>query len=381
MRGETGERWRFAFAVLQHRKFPEGAHLKKWSLIEKNGKLQLSLLVEAQSNPLPEQPNVKSAGLDIGWRMMPGNSLRFGVLYEDKKETFRELRFNLTTPPSGTENHRPFNIDFGATRWDVRNINTLLPDWDKDDPLPTAFNMRAILAKRRSDMLNETKSKLAEHLGEETPTWWPKVGRKGLCKMMVEPVDNGEKKEQFTLYGDPKAESILRAWNKKDAELGILFSKYCDRMTKRMDNEHHAVAYDICAYLKRQGINCLRIESNFMAQVAGVKDNNASEALKASQKYRQFVGLAKFIITLKQVAGKEGIIVQECEASNTSRIHYACGTLNVGTEDINFICAGCGEEIDQDKNAAVNLSRSQPAKPKDDSKDKENEASDSERAA
>jgi hypothetical protein len=339
---DEGERFSFQFGVLQHRPLPAGSHLKGWKLIYQGGALWLCLTVELQ-RPLAEAGEL-AAGLDVGWRRTE-TGIRFGTLYEPAKKTIRELTVDLQRSPNDHAARVPFRLDLGPTRWEKRNLSRLLPDWKPGDPLPSAFETRGALQTRRDYQKDATKALFRKHLGEKTPAWFDKAGRKGLRHLAEEFKD------------DPVACEILTKWRAEDEQIGTLVSMYLDRTTKRIEYGHAQIAHDVCRHLQQCGISRLIVQSSFLAKLAQNQDNEDPVSLKRSQKYRQFVAVGKFVSVLKNTAAKYGIVVDALEAVNPTRICQHCNTLNAGTEKERLNCSGCGRTVDQDQNAAVNLSR------------------------
>jgi Putative transposase DNA-binding domain len=332
----------FRFAVLQHRPFPPNSHLKEWKLIYQDGKLWLNLVVELQ-RPVP-QSTEWTAGLEIGWRRTK-EGIRMATLYEPVTKTVREVTLDLEQSPKGVEARVPFRIDLGPTRWEKRNVLRLFPDWKPGDGIPNAVETRTALAARRDYLKDTAKILLRKHLGERTPAWLVKAGSQGLQKVRQEFLD------------DPVVQEIVEEWTKKNRQIAELVAWYFERTTRRIHEGHALVAHDICRYLKEKSIGRLVVESKFLAKVSQQHDNEDPESLKRSQKYRQFAASAEFVSVLKNTAVKYGIAVEEHENVNLTRTCHYCDYLNLATEKEKLNCEGCGREIQQDHNAAINLSR------------------------
>jgi transposase len=60
---------------------------------------------------------------------------------------------------------------------------------------------------------------------------------------------------------------------------------------------------------------------------------------------------------LRHTATKYGMVVEQIEATNTTRICQHCNHLNPSTNREAYQCGSCGVVVDQDQNGAVNLSR------------------------
>lgn len=345
-------RQEFTFAILQHRDLPAGSDIKEWKLLYKDNQLWLALVV-ALKNPIPEKSEV-AAGFDIGWRRV-GDYIRFGMLYEPNGKTFRELKVNLLQSPPDHADREPFVLALGPNQWERRNMPYLHPTWRPGDKPYNALETRAILSSRRAQIQQSAKNNIRAHFGDSAPIWLDKIGRRGFEKMLVNPET------------DPAVRAFIAQWKKEDDEFERIVTKrhadkfrtlteYFKHMTRRIEYGQQLIAHDVCRHLQDAGIAQLNIEEEFMAKVARDQSNMDSDRLKNSQKYRQLVAAAKFVSALRNIAEKYGIVVEEKPAMNTSRICHVCGELNPGTDEVVFLCSKCGAQVDQDKNAAINLS-------------------------
>jgi hypothetical protein len=339
---DNNEDCTFRFGVLQHRPLPPGSHLKQWSLVYSDGALWLCFTVERQ-RPLPILGPL-AAGLDIGWRRTE-EGIRFGTLYEPASKTFCELTIDLQRSPRDNKNREPFRIDLGPNRWDKRNITKLLPDWKPGDAIPNTIETRISISARRSCYKNAAKLLLQKHLGDKLPTWFDNAGSRGLAKL------------QEDFKDDAVVQNILGEWQKEDGALGSLASTYLARYTRQLEEGQTLIAHDVCLYLQQKAITRLVVETSFIAKVSQKHDNEAPYSLKKSHKYRQFAAVSRFLLILKRIAVKYGVVVDEHEAANTTRICAHCNHLNPSIEKEQFTCEECGREVMQDHNASVNLSR------------------------
>jgi len=342
IRGDDNQQWRFRFAVIQWRPLPPNSHVKEWKLLLQDGKLWLCLVVELQRD-LPTSTAL-AAGLDVGWRRTEVG-IRFGTLYEPTSWTVRELVMDFEQSPKDHKDRVPFRFDMGPTRWEKRNITRLFPDWKPGDGIPNALEIRTALQTRRDYFKDTAKILLRKHLGEKTPAWLEKAGRSGLLRL----------KEEFK--DDVDVQGILNTWGKNEEEIGTLAAAYSKKVTTRIEYNQLQIAHDVCRYLKQKGITRLILEKNFLAKIALHQENTDPVSLKRSQKYRQFAAVGRFISLLKYTAVKYGIVTEPYEAMNTTRMCQYCNHLNPSTEKDRFQCEACGRTIDQDYNAAVNLSR------------------------
>ena len=365
--GPDKEPWKFRFGVLQHRPLPENSHIKEWKLLFHNGALWLDIVVELQ-RPLPATGGL-TAGLEIGWRRTE-EGIRFGTLYEPVRSTIRELTIDLQRSPKDQKDRVPFRIDMGPNRWEKRNIArlflkhkpgeelkfskasdsirqiaALFPDWKAGDMVPNMLGVRDVLQQRRDAAMQTTKIQMRQHLGEQTPAWLDKAGRRGLLRLQEE------------LKDDAKAQAILNPWWVNDEVIGKLARFYTARSVRRMEYGQMQVAHDVCRYLRDNGVSRLIVEAKFLAKVAQQQDNNDPVVLQLSQKYRQFSASAKFLAFLKNTAAKYGIVIDTHVALNISRICHYCDHLNPPTAKESYQCEKCKRVVKQDPNAAINLAR------------------------
>jgi hypothetical protein len=219
------------------------------------------------------------------------------------------------------------------------------PGWKPGDGVPGFLEVKNALLVRRDYLKDTAKIRLRKHLGERTPAWLDKAGRKGLYQVGV------------LFPDDETVQAILQEWMPNDERIGRFLAEYNPRITRRIEHGQAQIAHDVCRFLQRKKIGRLIVESKFLAKVAQQHDNEDPESLKRSQKYRQFAAPGKFVALLKNTAVKYGIAVEEHENVNITRICHHCNHLNPATEKEKLNCEGCGREIQQDHNAAMNLVR------------------------
>jgi hypothetical protein len=361
--GEKGERWSLRFGVLQHRPLPPNSHIKEWKLLFQNDALWLCLVVELQRPPATRTP--QTAGLDIGWRRTE-DGIRFGTLYESATKTVRELTLDLTRSPGDHKNRVPFRIDLGPDSW-TRTVfaqlergetenprrgpwdSTVLwrayKDWKPKDGIPGILEIRTTL-QARNDYLKETaKILLRKHLGDKTPAWLEKAGRRGLFKMQTEFLE------------DARVQEILTPWREEDGRIARFLAVFAANAARRIEYGQAQVAHDICRYLVQKNVKVLVVEKNFLSKLAQHHDNEDPVSLKRSQKYRQFAAAGRFVTIVKNTTVKYGIVVDEIDAANTTRMCHYCDFLNPSTEKECYNCGGCGRQVKQDENSGINLVR------------------------
>jgi len=351
--------WRYRFGVLQHRPLPPNSHIKEWKLIYEDGntrktsKLWLCLVLEVQ-NAIP-QPSDSVAGLDIGWRRTT-EGLRFGMLYEPVKKTFKELTIDFGLSPKNEKKRVLFNIKMGPTREEKRQIKLIQPGWKKGDPYLNGLEIRNLLQMRRDHEKENVKLQMRQLAGDQLPDWFDKAGRRGMLKLQEE-INNQKAEKGELAEWQLEVLKTLDAWQKKDEKIGSKATQFGERLVKRLAYGQSEVANDVCRYLKSMEITRLVVETNFLAKAAQHHDNEDPVSLKRSQKYRQFAAVGRFITLLKNVAVKYAITISVHEAKNTTRICQFCNHLNPAVDKEQYQCENCHRLIKQDQNAAVNLSR------------------------
>ncbi len=85
------------------------------------------------------------------------------------------------------------------------------------------------------------------------------------------------------------------------------------------------------------------------------QSNADPEAVKRSQKYRQWAGLGSFLSILGRILAKYGITVVEVDSGNTTLMHRRCGHVMQRPTGLRIECPSCCVEFDQDENAAENI--------------------------
>ena len=206
--------------------------------------------------------------------------------------------------------------------------------------------MKEILQSRRDAAKDALKRHLREHLGDLTPEWITQAGRNGLFKICA------------LFKDDARVQELLTKWRKKDQAIGDVALTYTAGLVRRLEYGQAQVAHDVCDYLLKKGITRLIVEDTFLAKVSSEPRTEASpERLKRSQRYRQFTAPARFVALLKHVGIKKGIVVETLAAVNTTRMCRYCDTLNPATAADKLVCEKCLRVLQQDENAAVNLSR------------------------
>lgn len=339
------ERREFRFGVLQHRPLPKDSHIKQWQLAEINRKLWLNLTLEVKRPIAP--PGSLAAGLDIGWRRTE-EGIRIGVLYEPVENSYREILIDFQRPPKDPTQRIPFRLNLGATRWEKRNITRFFPEWKPGDTLPGTVELRRALSIRRNKIKEEAKDLIRRHLGTQVPAWFERAGPRGILQLSTEIPD------------DVVFQEIVRTFTRQNGELNELASNYMESSKRRLHYGYEQIAHDLCRFIASKGLNRVMVEGRFLQEVIVQEQDRSSDeyyALRNSRTYRQFAAVGKFVTILKQIARKYGFSVQEVPGTNTTRVCHHCGHLNPGTARLKYECEGCHRLLDQDLNAAVNLSR------------------------
>lgn len=136
------------------------------------------------------------------------------------------------------------------------------------------------------------------------------------------------------------------------------FDKFKEREKNFAKNYQHKVSSEIIKFALKNNAKYINIEN--------LSDNTFDNKLLSNWGYYQ---LQQFI-TYK--AEKEGIIVRKINPYFTSQICSSCGGWNIDNRESQetFICKDCGQQINADRNASINIARSNLFIKDSDKKDK-----------
>ena len=156
--------------------------------------------------------------------------------------------------------------------------------------------------------------------------------------------------------GDAASLAALSAWAKKDRHLNDYEANSRDQALGHRKDLFRRWALEL-AKLKAT-IVIEKFDLRKMA-VAKAEPGELQMVADAAQHIRQLAGVSVFRNILKQTAMREGIPLIEVEAKGTTVTCHNCGVV-VQFDKARVVvvkCPGCGQEWDQDFNAAMNLAK------------------------
>ena len=222
-------------------------------------------------------------------------------------------------------------------------------DWRRHPILSTlegdnVFDALSALQRKQDAAKDVLKIKVQEILGEDTPFWLKKAGRSGLKRLL----------ELFPQQS-PELITAIAQWQKVDAEYIATYGPARKKLAGRLEKGYEMVARDICGWLAGH-VGRIAVEESFLKKSAERVSADASLSLRKSVKYRQIAALGVFLTKLQNVAPSYGLQLEKLPGANSTAICCHCGFSNPSSEKLENFCGGCGKLINQDINAAVNLS-------------------------
>jgi Putative transposase DNA-binding domain len=332
---ETRSRFDLRFGVLQSRQLPEWGWLKEWKLIHKGGKFWLCLIVQVRQ-PKADS-NQAAAGVDIGWRRTE-TGIKIATVYDPTRKQSKEIQLDLDSAPTDTKVREPFVIRMGPNRAWRRHpiLSTLEGD--------NVFDALSALQHKQDAAKDVLKIKIQDILGEETPVWLKKAGRSGLKKL-----------EELFPQHSPELTAAIEQWQKTDTEYKATYGPARKKLAGRLEKGYEMVARDLCGWLAGH-VGRIVIEEPFLKKSAEQVSTDDSVSLRRATKYRQIAALGVFLTKLQNVAPSYGLQLEKLPGANTTTTCYHCGFPNPSSEKLKNFCGGCGKLINQDVNAAANLS-------------------------
>jgi hypothetical protein len=336
---ETRSRFDLRFGVLQSRQLPEEGWLKEWKLIHKDGTFWLCLIVQVRQ--LTADSNQAAAGVDIGWRRTE-TGIKIATVYDPTRKQSKEIHLDLNSSPTDTKVREQFVICMGPNRaWRRHPILSTLEGANVFDAL-SALQHKQDMAK---DLL---KIAIQDILGKETPIWLKKAGRSGLKKLV----------ELFPQQS-PELVAAIEQWQKVDADYISTYRPARKKLAGRLGKGYEMVARDLCGWLAGH-VGRIVIEESFLKKSAEHVSTTDSVSLRKSAKYRQIAAPGVFLTKLQNVARSYGLQLDKLPGAKTTTTCYHCGFSNPPSEKLDNYCGGCGKLINQDLNAAANLSSTGP---------------------
>lgn len=355
----SGEQWGFRFALLRHEfPFPDGSHIKEWKLINNRDGLWLCLVVEGRF----AKPALSGAtgAVHIGWRKEK-DEIWPAMIYDPTqtgRAAFHRVTVDVGRCPEKTEQHTPFHIIMGPSRWGRRSkywISATRPHQRVEPATSGAVQITDTweglehLAAYRDDRKDRFKALLMQSL-DPAPSQLTLAGSRTLHQI-------GE------ALTNPELQRAYRAWKAEDQEIGNLITTLSARISKRLENGHIQVAHDICKMFVAHGVATVVVQDSLLAKVARKKKGKKTateaeqKALENSQANRQHVAPGRLLMKLMSLAEEYGLTVVKVDNAFITRNCHAdgCNHTNPASASRLITCESCGKVYDQDENAARNM--------------------------
>lgn len=368
------QQWEFRFAVLRHNHpFPATAQIKEWKLIYNEKGLWLCLVVEAQfAKPLTASGEV--GAVHIGWRKEK-EEIWPALVYDPAGqgcEAFHRVIVDETRSPEQTQQHTPFRVNMGCSKWGRRSILWISghpPHLRVEPGTPDAIRVLdtwdglELLQKWRDSRKNVFKSLLQSSL-DPAPPALEKAGLRTLHHL------GGS-------FIDPNLSRAYKAWAEEDRAIGDQITQLSARISGRLEKGYELVARDICRLFADHGVSTIAVQESLLSQVSRKRsrpsENGAADTiLKNSQTSRQRVSPALLLQKVRNVAEQYGLAVLAVNNSFISRRHCdgdGCNHTNPASPNRLITCEKCGKVYDQDENAARNMVEAASASPPSDAAD------------
>ncbi|NOZ67979.1 MAG: transposase [Deferribacteres bacterium] len=303
------------FRTILHRPVPEGSILKK-AVIKRirtgryNYRWTLSLTVEVppdDSMPAGQAPAGKTAGLDVGYRMIDGR-LRVGYLAGDAGQ-----------------------------------MEIYLPG-----RIMERFIHVQELQQKSDALLEEMKARLVEMLPEGLPAElkanWHMARHGRLRKIIRWLADNSP--EHIALRE-------LRKWERQDAAI----QNEKEGLRRRAIRQRQWFYYNLAHRLAGE-YGTLVIESLKPGDLQRKTQLDDDRTLpRRASFYRGIAAVGALLDIIQDVGRRKGMTVHKVDPAYTTLTCHVCGHVvePVDRASLLWCCDGCGSEWDQDYNAAYNL--------------------------
>jgi transposase len=332
---KTGSRFELRFGVLQSRQLPEEGWLKEWKLVHKEGKFWLCLI--AQVRQPKADSNQAAAGVDIGWRRTE-TGIKIATVYDPTRKQSKEIHLDLNSAPTDTKVREQFVIRMGPDRTWRRHpiLRTLEGD--------NSFDALSRWQRKQDAAKNVLKIKIQDILAEQTPVWLKEAGRSGIRKLL----------ELFPQHS-PELIAAIEQWQKIDEEYTSISGPARKKLARRLEKGFEMVSRDLCGWLAGH-VGRIVIEEPFLKKSGERVSADSSIVLQRSTKYRHIAAPGTFLTKLQNIAPSYGLRVEKLPHADRTTRCYHCGFLNPSSENLYNVCGGCGNLINQDVNAAANLS-------------------------
>ena len=273
-----------------------------------NARWEWSLLFTLEI-PHPEEADESpksSCGIDVGYRLMPDQSLRVAYLHGDNNQD-QELRL----PRSMVEK--------------LRYV------WDLQSKLDT--EREEVTRILRTLPIPDDLSDEGRHLVSS-----PQLGFPGLRRLYAELLNTV----------DSEMKTHLTRWMVRSSRLYFEYRGLQRRLVRRRKDLYRKWAYWIC-----QHYGTIQIEDLDVKQLG----EQEKESLGHGEvgKYRAFAAVGMLLLILKQQGAKYLRTVVEKEPAMTTITCSICGEIVTSDRAELYVQCSNGHSIDQDQQAAVNL--------------------------
>lgn len=154
--------------------------------------------------------------------------------------------------------------------------------------------------------------------------------------------------------GDPTVLAALSAWRVQDRHLYERVANTRDQLGRRRREVYRCVA---AALVDTYGV--IALETMHIGQITrpGPAEDPSDEQADAARRQARAASPGMLTGAIRTAAQREGVVVVEVPAKDTTRIHQPCGTRLEASaaERITMWCPVCECGFDQDQNAAANL--------------------------
>ena len=319
------------FDLILHRPIPEGSQINNAKLMCKrvgdhfkytvNFSVRVPVAAPAKLAPSPD-----AIGIDIGFRRLADKNLRAGT-FASLNGTVPVEHISLTRDFVGRVNYyEDLQGELADTAAALgKEIKPHLKSGSVLDPDHPRFNLLQSVVKEPANVTtsHEKAYKLASWFKSE-----PDTLPLSIQKPLMDWWDSNWKKYREMHHVRKKV-------------LGYRKETY------------RILAHRLVSYRLPIGYEEINLTKAF-AEVKD-KDNELSDAARAQ---RFMVSNSEFLLALKNVADREGVLLIKVPAKNTSKRCSGCGTLNKALRaEMEWTCPSCGVAHDRDENAAKNIAR------------------------
>lgn len=306
------------FVCVLHRPLPPAGVVRRVSVVvRKIGTVsQMRLLVTVETSDVPTREcQAPYIGIDIGWRRLPG-----------------KLRVAMAAGPNG---QMPEEYALPAE---------FIQAMEKSEEIRSGRDMDFNRARANLTSWMQMQSQVPAWMCEETRymAQWRSPGK--LARLYWR-----WRGQRFD--GDGAAFEALEAWFRHDRHLWDWEANARDQALARRKDIFRGWASNLMA-LANEHRASIAMEKFDLRGVIGAPDE-----LDNAAHMRSLAGVGILRNIIRHTAVREGVPIKEVPSKNTTRTCHVCGNLQKfdAKSEIRATCSNCGEEWDQDVNAARNI--------------------------